>query len=374
MRILIDAREARKVISGLGRYALNLVRHLALIDRENEYIVLRHPSYPEPLVVQENFREIVIPFGISTVRNILFGASRINSIQADIYHALFHFLPMGVHAKRVVTLHDLIWVDHSDIAYSSHLRQWWVRQFGAPFIRQALLAADHVIAISECTRKAALSRYSLPEEKFSMIHHGIDPLFSAVDSCGSRSTVREGRRFIFSLGHTKPYKNIPRLIQAFAKIAPLYPDLFLMIVGRGDEYPSLLQMTHEVGLQERVLFKHQMSDEEVRTCFQEALFFAFPSLVEGFGFPVVEAMASGCPVLTSRESSMGEIVGNAAILVDPYEVDSIVQGMQRLIEDASLRQALSDKGRNRAGCFTWQTCAEKTLTVYQRLIPNSSNA
>lgn len=367
MRICIDARSLREVMTGLGRYAAHLVYQLAALDQENEYIVIRRPNQRGPLVLQENFREIFLPYDISSARNILAGAEVINQLHADIYHALYHFLPLGVRAGRViVTLHDLIWVDHSSLADGKRWRRWLKGSLGNLGIRRAMTAADHIITVSESTRQAALSAHALSASKLTTVHHGVDPFFF------SRAAVSlpahcQGRDFIFTLGNSLPYKNIPRLIRAFSILAPQYPDLFLLLVGRGESYPALVRLAGRLGLADRVLFSGPLSDAQVHACYAQALLFAFPSLVEGFGLPVLEAMASGCPVLTANTSSLAEIAGEAAVLIDPLEVEEIAAGMRRLLDSADLRQQLVEQGERRAALFTWEECARKTLAVYRRL-------
>ena len=368
MKICIDAREVREVITGLGRYALNLVRHLASLDRKNEYVVLRRASYPYPLVAQDNFTEIFVPYGVSTVRNILTGRGVVNPIHADIYHCLFHLVPVGVEARRiVVTLHDLIWVEHAGISYDSRLRRLFANRVVAPFIGNSVTRADHVIAISESTRQAAIAHYELPGERFTVVHHGVDPVFSASAPPASLPEVCRGRRFVFSLGNTRPYKNIPRLVLAFSQVVSRHPDLLLVITSRGDGYQPLAKLARDLGISGSVLFTGQLNDVQVQACFADAVLFAFPSLIEGFGFPVIEAMASGCPVITSNTSSLPEIAGDAALCVDPYNVDAIASAIERLAEDEVLRRELAFKGRQRAGQFTWSVCAQKTLKVYEKV-------
>ena len=368
MRICIDAREVRNVETGVGRYAFSLVREIARLDRHNDYLLLRRAAYPRPIVVQPNFTDIAVPFGISTGRNLLGGARVVNPLRADIYHCLFHLLPLGVRAGRIVlTLHDLIWINNPDIAYESRWRGWMARRFAGPWIGESVRRAHHVITISESTRQAAITRYPGPPSKFTVIHHGSDGSCAGNGDSRDLPEVCRGRRFIFSLGNTKPYKNIRRLIEAFGLVSKQCPDLFLMISGRGDGYATLAELTRNLGITRNVIFTEQLSDGQVRACFEEAIFFAFPSITEGFGLPVIEAMASGCPVLTSDASSLAEIAGSAAVLVDPMDVTSIAGGMARLIRDDALRERLVVSGRLQAGRYTWRDCARKTLGVYNEI-------
>lgn len=375
MRICIDARPLREVTTGLGRYTRSLVQHLAGIDPENEYILLRRPLYPGNVVEQDNFAEIRVPYGIFSPRNILTGARLINRLDADIYHSLFHFLPLGLKVRHVVvTLHDLIWVEHRVLAYEDRRRRWFKCGIAAPLIGRALAHADRVISISESTRQVALARFGLSPEKFTTIHHGVDPVFFSSRCCDCLPAICAGRPFIFTLSNTLPYKNTARLLDAFVSLTADYPRLCLLIAGRGDGYPTLVRLSRRYGIADRVLFSDQLTYAEVRACFARGIFFAFPSLVEGFGLPVLEAMASGCPVLTSNTSALVEVAGNDAELVDPHEVESIAAGMRRLLDSPERRRRLGAQGQRRAARFTWEACARQTLEVYRGLVQLSSES
>ena len=379
MRICIDTRSLRDVPTSLGRYAADLVSHIAKLDRENEYIVVRRPSRHGSIADQANFREIFSPHDISSAHNILAGARVINALDADVYHSLYHFLPIGVRARRVViTLHDLIWVDHSYLADGRRWRRWVKGSLGSMGIRRAITTADHIVAVSQTTRQAALD-HGVPADKVTAILHGVasawhsgnaEPALFDLDNATDQQAILDGlaeRPFAFGLGNSLPYKNLPRLVRAFAQVAPDHPDLALVFAGRGEGNPALVRLAHQLGLSDRVLLVGQLSDDQIRACFAHALFFAFPSLIEGFGLPVLEAMASGCPVLTSNCSSLAEVAGENAVLVDPLDITSIAAGMQRLLADSALRQRLSHQGRHRAAAFTWEDAAHRTIQLYKQL-------
>ena len=379
MRICIDARSLRDVPTSLGRYAADLVSHIAKLDRENEYIVVRRPSRHGPIADQANFREIFSPHDISSAHNILAGARVINALDADVYHSLYHFLPIGVRARRIViTLHDLIWVDHSYLADGRRWRRWVKGSLGSMGIRRAIATADHIVAVSASTRQAALD-HGVPADKVTAILHGVAPAWHSdnaepapfdLDNATDQQAILDGlaeRPFAFGLGNSLPYKNLPRLVHAFAQVAPAHPDLALVFAGRGEGNPQLVRLAHQLGLSDRVLLVGQLSDDQIRACFAHALFFAFPSLIEGFGLPVLEAMASGCPVLTSNCSSLAEVAGENAVLVDPLDITSIAAGMQRLLTNSALRQRLSRQGRQRAAAFTWEDAAQRTIQLYKQL-------
>jgi glycosyltransferase involved in cell wall biosynthesis len=200
------------------------------------------------------------------------------------------------------------------------------------------------------------------------IYHGVDPAFFAAGAGTVPPAAVAGRRFIFALGSEKPYKNIPRLLQAFALIAPHYSDLALAIRGQEEACPTCRRLVGDLGLTSRVVFVPRLSDAEVRACFVRAVFFVFPSLVEGFGLPVIEAMAGGCPVLAADIPPLREVAGDAALLVDPGQVQAIAAGMRRLLDQPPLRQELTNQGRARAARFDWRMTAAQTLEVYRQVM------
>ena len=373
MRICLDARSLRATPTGLGRYAANLVHHIAQLDQQNEYIVIRRPSHHGPIANQDNFREIYVSYDISSAQNLLWGARIINPLNADIYHSLYHFLPSRVRARQVViTLHDLIWVDHPELSDGRPWRRWVKGSLGTFGIRRALQASDYYISASASTQQIATTAHGVAPDRITNVYHGVAPEWrSGFAEDAPLPAAYRGRRFIFGLGNSLPYKNLPRLLHAFAEIAGDEPDLLLVLAGRGEGNPQLVRLAQQLGIADRVDLAGKLSDGEIRACFQHALFFAFPSLIEGFGLPVLEAMASGCPVLTSNCSSLAEIAAANALLVEPLDIASISAGMQRLLADSALRQQLASQGQQHASNFTWQASAKQTLQVYHQLFDSS---
>lgn len=368
MKICIDARSLRQVATGVGRYAANLVRALADLDGDNSYVILQRASAPEPIVTRPNVAQVLLPHGIVSARNLLAGARDIDPLGADVYHALFHLLPRGLRTgRRIVTLHDLHWVLHRSLSYPGWVRRWVKCGLTSPLIRRALESADHIIADSDATRVEAIQHFALRTSKLTTIYLGVEPAFFHPAPAADLPAVCRGRRFVFHLGNSLPYKNLPRLVAAFARIAPADPQLLLLIAGRDDGHPALARQVERLGLSGRVVLSPPLDGAQVHACYAHAACFAFPSLSEGFGLPVLEAMASGCPVLTSSISAPAEVASDAALRVDPYDVAAIAAGLRLLLEDGALRRQLVDRGRRRAAAFTWQTCAERTLAIYRQL-------
>jgi glycosyltransferase involved in cell wall biosynthesis len=354
LRIGLDARNLMSQINGLGRHIYPIITHLAKLDDKNEYIIIKRPEYKSKIVDKENFREVSIPCDPSSLRNCLIGFREINDLKLDIYHCLFHFLPGRIKAQRImITLHDLIWIDYPNLAFDDFFHQKIVEYYGKIF------------AISEHTKEHALRRYNLSDENIHVIYNGIDlDYFNKIALSEIPEEYRK-RGYIFSIGHTKPYKNTLRLIQAFKLISNEFPNIDLMIVGRGDYLIKLKNLVAGYGLEKRVIFTGHLPDEVMIPLFKNALFLAFPSLIEGFGAPLFEAMALRCPILSSNIPVIEEIGGDVYEKVNPYSIEDIAKGMRRLLIFEDYRNYLRDKGYERAKLFSWEESAKKLLALYK---------
>lgn len=364
MRIGLDARNLRPGQTGIGRVVLNMISNLAKLDSENEYIIIKKSEYASKITDNKNFQEISIPYDPSSLRSCVFGFSEINDLKLDVYHSFFHLLPGNIKAGRiVVTLHDLIWVDHPELAFDEYYRRKFIEYYGKIFIKKALEYSDSIVAISEYTKEQALSRYDLSEDCIHVIHHGVDRVH--FEKFASRENAREyrGRKYIISIGHTRPYKNIPGMLRAFKQISGEFSDVDLVIVGRGDYKIKLQRLASELKLNSRVIFEGHLSDEAMIPLFKNAQFLVFPSLIEGFGLPLIEAMALGCPVLGSDIPVFEEVGGDAYEKVDPYSLDDIAGGMSKLLGSGEYRNNLRFKGYERAKLFSWEESARKLQTV-----------
>jgi glycosyltransferase involved in cell wall biosynthesis len=366
LKIGLDARNILSKQTGIGRRAYHLIKRLSELDSENEYIIIKRSSYQPKIVDKENFREISIPYDPSSFRSCFLGFKEINDLTLDIYHSFFHFLPGRLQAKRIiVTLHDLMWIDYPELVFNDFFRQRFIRIYGNIFIKRALENSDSIVAISNQSKQHALKRYNLSAEKIHVIYNGIDHAY--FDKYASRKIpdAFQNRKYIYSIGHTRPYKNIPRVITAFKRISDEFPDVELIIVGRGDYESKLKKQVAEYELQNRVIFVGHLPDEIMIPLFKNALFLVFPSLIEGFGLPLIEAMELGCPVLASNIPVIEEICGDAYEKVDPYSAVDIAKGMSKLLSSEIYREDLREKGHERAKFFSWEESAKELLSLFR---------
>lgn len=287
----------------------------------------------------------------------------------DVLFIPAHVVPLGAPLARrmrtIVTVHDLGYIRYPEahtMAHRLYLRLstiWSAR------------AASQIIAVSHATRADLIQLAGVPPGKITVVHHGLAQRFRqapatrlAYDIIGARNP------YFLYVGTVQPRKNLARLIEAFARFSASRPrddvDLppLLVVAGkRGWLSEGIERRAAELGIADRVRFVGYVADEALPALYRDALAFVFPSLYEGFGMPVLEAMACGAPVLTSTTSSLPEVAGDAALLADPHDVAALADGLARLNADEALRSDLRQRGRRRAAQFTWEHCAEETVRV-----------
>jgi glycosyltransferase involved in cell wall biosynthesis len=372
----IDAsRVAVAARTGTEHYTYELLAALARIDRTSRYTLYcnQRPAALPPLGPNFALRQIAFPR--------LWTHARLSAELAlhppDVLFIPAHVLPLGAPIRRrtrtVVTIHDMGYL-HFPAAHTRQQRA---------YLRLSTLwsarAADHLIAISGATRDDLVRYAGARPDKISVIHHGLSERFRPVEDperiAAARARYGIGERYFLYLGTVQPRKNLERLIEAFASAGVSNPtpqrpapSPQLVIAGKkGWLTEAIERRAADLGLAGRVIFTGYMPDDDVPALLSGALAFVFPSLYEGFGMPVLEAMACGAPVLTSTTSSLPEVAGDAALLADPADTAAIAAGLARLASDPQLRGELRARGLQRAAQFTWARCAEQTLAVLRSL-------
>ncbi len=368
MRIAIDARKLQDF--GIGTYIRNLLIELSRLDRETEYVVLCRPEDRRAdLGLGPNFRlvaESARPYSIGEQVRI---PLRLLRERVQLVHEPHYVLPPATRCRSVVTIHDCI-----HLMFPQYLPNRLALVYARASMWSAVRQADRILTVSEASRRDILRFFPVRPEKVQVIHNAIDARLLLPADPARMDLVRQRYQldhpFVLYVGNIKPHKNVERLIAAFGRAREAGPDdLKLLIVG--DElsrYPSLRQMVHRHKLDKHVRFLGYQPAATLASFYRLARAFVFPSLYEGFGLPPLEAMACGTPVVTSNVSSLPEIVGDAALLVDPTDVDAIADGIRRAVHDDSLRQTLIARGLTRARQFSWSTSVARTHQVYMDVL------
>jgi glycosyltransferase involved in cell wall biosynthesis len=365
LKIAIDARKLRDY--GIGTYVRNLLRHLSRIDNQTEYILICQPQdYGLIEELGENFRPVAEPAPPYSIREQLLVPLDLRREAVDLFHAPHYVLPPLTPCRSVVTIHDCI-----------HLRfpQYLPNKLAYAYARASLWVATHrssrIMTVSEASKRDILRYFRVAESKIDVIHNAIDERFYEMPEVEEIDRVRERYQlndpFVLYAGNIKPHKNLERLIEAFHMLrrGDLEHVKLLIIGDEISKYATLRRAVHKYKLHKHVRFFGFVPDRTLAVLYRLAGVFVFPSLYEGFGLPPLEAMASGTPVITSNVSSLPEVVGDAALLVDPYQPEAIADAMRRVLTDQALRDDLVRKGLVRASEFSWDRSVRRVREIYE---------
>jgi glycosyltransferase involved in cell wall biosynthesis len=367
VRIGIDARKLHDF--GIGTYIRNLLRQLARMDCQTEFVILCRPEDRETLAaLGENFRAVVqtaANYSVSEQVRVPLALAREG---VTLFHAPHYVLPPLVRCKAVVTIHDCI-----HLMFPQYLPNRFAYAYARTSIRLAARRATRILTVSESSKRDILRFVDTEPEKIDVIYNAYDDRFAIdpreEDVVRVRERYQLESEFVLYAGNVKPHKNLERLIEAFHLVRNRGLD-HLKLVLIGDEiskYTALRRAVHHHQLHKYVRFLGYLPEVTLAVMYRLAGVFVFPSLYEGFGLPPLEAMASGTPVVTSNVSSLPEVAGDAAILVDPYDPRAIADGIYRVLTDEHLRRDLRRKGVARAGMFSWEQSVRRVRAIYDEV-------
>lgn len=375
MRIALDYTAGIRQGAGIGQYVRSLVGAMLAQDSKNTYTLItsgrptRERSFPTASNVHG--RSVFVP---DRYLNILWYRWRVPLYAnyftgpADIYHGLdFGLPPLRGGVRKVVTVYDLAFLEHPETAVPS------LAAYLMKVVPEAVAAADVVAAMSHTTKRALIKQFKVPPEKITVIPGGVAPHFQRITDPelleATRRKFELERPLVLSVGTLEPRKNHLGLIKAFYEVQKRKESSAILAIagGRGWLYEETQRVVKELKLENKVRFLGRVSELELLTLYSLADVFAFPSFFEGFGIPPLEAMACGAPVITSNISSLPEVAGDAAILVDPHDTNAIANAIIRVTEDEQLQEELRQKGYLQAQRYTWSNAAGKMLSAYQKL-------
>lgn len=280
----------------------------------------------------------------------------------DIFHGPVNAIPLGLPCPSIVTVHDLAFLRFPDQVTAKRY------QYLSRTVRASVRRAKRVIAVSEGTKQDIVELLDFAPEKIAVTPLGVDARFQALDEAGLkqfRSQAGIERPYVLFVGTLEPRKNLPRLVEAFSTIASDVPHDLVIIGPEGWLTSNIHESAAQLLEQRRIQFRGFVPDGQLPAWYSACDLFAYPSLYEGFGLPALEAMACAAPVLTSCVSALPEVVGDAALTVDPLDVHAIADGMRQILTNADLRIDLGRRGPERSRQFTWARTAELTVEVYR---------
>ncbi len=362
--------------AGIGRYTAMLSEHLWRLGLAEEavFVGLRGRPLSTPLPLGDSGCRLLSVYRPPKPErwhgfwDRLFLERELRPVELQLFHSprLCNFRPKRF--PLIVTIHDLIYLRFPEEYFTTPDIRWAFQQ-AIEVARQA----DALVADSQATRLDIEQFLGVPAARIRVVYLGIGEEFFRIPSPERLAEVRTkfglNEEYILNVGGFDFRKNIPRLVEAFQRLGAFRRGFRLVLAGRlyGPEVAPLRNLIEQLGLTREVVFPGSLSLEELRCLYAEAALFVYPSLCEGFGFPVLEAFAARVPVVTSNRSSLPELAGEAAVMVDPEDVGAIAQAMRRALEDSRLRETMRRAGLEQARKFSWQKTAEQTWRVYEEV-------
>jgi len=381
MRVLMDFRKFDGVVGGVERSVIEIVRRVAAWGH-SVALLCKHNRQAEVERLFEGTPNLVfIPLPVRThamsLKNLWMDCRTIQNIAVDERADLVHFpynwsFPFRKKVPTILTVHDVIpFTFREAMGFFTNLFLY------RPGMRTACRLSDAIVTVSEFSKRDIVERLGVPADKIRVIPNGLreptEPDEALDGALDRRWGLREG--FVLNVGGIHERKNIVRLIHAFSRLVRQHCYAGkLVITGSVSGVPYRVRMKRlcdatvtETGLEGRVVFTGFIPDRELDSLLLRADLLVYPSLYEGFGIPVLEAMRAGTPVITSDLTAMPEIVGDAAILIDPCSIDEMVSAMSRLLQEGELRRELIQKGLERARSYSWERTARRYLALYQEV-------
>jgi glycosyltransferase involved in cell wall biosynthesis len=371
VKIAIDIR--RMTEFGVGTYIRNVVRTLGRLDRENKYLLIGSPAKVEEIgALPPNFHTVPLLAPDRSFQGYREFRTALQGLSCDLVHIPNLFsVPRALPCPYVMTVHDML--DHMS---RTRERSGLWRSFHFQMTKRVLAGAARIFAVSNFTRNEIEKLFEIPSDRVEVVYNAIDERFlhghaSAADRDLIARRYQVTYPFLLYAGRISPHKNVVRMIEAFSALKTelerdqAYPDLKLIIIGDDlSGNPDLRRTVVRSGVQHDVRFLGFVPIEVLRIFYDEAKIFVFPSLYEGFGLPPLEAMVHGTPVVTSNVSSLPEVVGNAAVLVNPENVFEIMRALHRTLMDRPLRDRMKERGYVQAAKFSWETSVRRILEAY----------
>jgi glycosyltransferase involved in cell wall biosynthesis len=370
VKIAFDARYLNLRTSGVGTYCDSVLRALGELEPSLEFLLITREKGLVANLPELRASELVFRPKPRSLRTAYELSLRLRRERFDVFHGPFNLLPSGLRRPSVVTVHDLMQIENPANIAKSRFVQNTAGLFWRTRLRHAVEHATRVVTVSEATRDTLFEYFpKVTEERVVAAPLGVNPYFfeSPTPEQLELVTQRIGPGpFVLNVGNESPHKNHARAIQAFVEAFKDRPELRFVIVRRMVRHDrELLELLERPDVASRVVLLDYTELPMLRALYKLARVFFFPSWVEGFGIPVLEAMAMGTVVVTSNRSALREVAGDAAVTMSPFSVTEMASALRRAEADESLRHDLVDRGLRRARQFTWKQCAETTLKVYE---------
>lgn len=369
--ICIDCRYVGKRPSGIGEMVQGIIRHIPQLAPDLSFLLLRNPQNTAPLSQSSNVRELDVAASANSPHTMWRLPQLVDLSDIQLFHAPANILPARLAIPTLTTIHDIMWLTHPHWCKQGYLG-YAERAFYGHGIRRAIARSTRIAALSNATKEAVLEHTPEAAERVCVIHSGVSSRFRPLETEQARLKalgLNPDQPFVLTVGQYAPYKNHKGALRAFAQAFGSQEDIALVFVqrqGRGTQ--ELHRLASNLGVGHRVRILDAVAPNDLLQLYNSAKVLLHPSLAEGFGNPIIEAMACGCPVITSNQSAMPEVAGGAARLVDPQDTGSIAAALREVVKDPATQQALREAGLSRAAALDWKSAAQKYVALYREII------
>jgi len=351
-----------------------LIHHIPRLASDLPFLLLRNPRQDQALSDAPNVTELVVRAAANGPGTMWWLPELVDLSQVQLFHATANILPARLPMATLTTVHDIMWLTHP---HWCNPGGYGVieRAFYGHGIRRAIAHSTHIAALSNATKLAIQERFPKAEDRISVIQSGVSERFQP--ALGESNPIekfglRPGQRVVLSVGQYSPYKNHIGALRAFASGLGSQSDVAMVFVQRqGKGERELRSLARELNVEDRVHILAAISAEDLVSLYGQAEALLHPSLAEGFGNPIVEAMACGCPVITSNQSAMPEVAGGAAKLVDPLNIDEIAATLCEVVNSHAVQKEMSKAGIERARALSWENAARQYVALYREIIASA---
>ncbi len=388
MRIIVDGKPLLGKRAGIGKYTYNLLQGLSQLDHKNEYFLYgvnnllnrtRLHQLSDPMEFDQALSNLIvrIPFPFKKMVQFItstIAQKTIKQMRADLFWATNYLGIIHDSFKTIITIHDMAYK-----YYPENIHPTMYKYLSRNLYDHAQ-RAHAIIADSECTKRDVMKFLEIPSEKIQVIYSGVNSMFRPIHDTSILNRIRRKyhlpSKIILFVGTLEPRKNIVGLIQAYKElIRDLKSNYSLVIVGgKGWAYKDIFKTVGDLKIKDRIVFTGYVPDEDLPAIYNLGDVFVYPSFYEGFGMPVVEAMACGVPVITSNLSSLPEVGGDAVLYVSPGQTEEIAHTIKSILTDEKLRVSLKEKGLIRSKSFTWENAARQVLKVFDTVMNEGSKS